>query len=44
MFLSHDTIFPTDSVTLVSIVMSHEKFLVPKLPNVSTYMVARIKT
>jgi len=45
MFLSQDTIFPNGSVKLVSIVMSGKKL--PgnrKLPKVSAYMVARLRT
>jgi len=45
MFLSQDTIFPSGSVTLVSIVLSGKKLPGnPKLPKVSTYMVARLRT
>jgi len=45
MFLFHDTIFPSGSVALVSIVMSGKKLPgKPKLPKVLTYMVARFRT
>ena len=45
MFLSQYTIFPSGSITLVSVVISGKKLLGnPKLPKVSTYMVARLRT
>ena len=47
MFLSHGTIFPSGSVTIVSSnhIMSGKKLPgKPKLPKVSTYMIARFRT
>jgi len=46
MFLSHNTIFPSGSVTLVSTVVMSGKELPGKaeLPKVSTYVVARSRT
>jgi len=46
MFLFHDTIFPSDSVTLTNSSLLSGKKLPdkPKLPKVSTYVVARFRT
>jgi len=45
MFLSHDTVFPSDLDTLVSIAMSGKKLPGnPKLPKVSTCLVAGLRT
>jgi len=44
MFLFHDTIFPSGSATLVVVTSGKKLPGKPKLPKVSTYMVARFRT